>query len=517
MDTVTGGGRPPHDAHLDGVLFGAFHRQHAAGHLNADRVGVQYPVPERGSPHRGLHLDAVLHPRRRRGRLHLVREVHRGRGVVGADVDHGQHGAAAVVRLGTEVEERAVLVGAEEGARRARAGADVNRLAVAHADDGPAVDRRDVALERVRRPAGEVAAPVDGAEDRRVVAGPLVGLHLVTREEGRAAVVVVPAREQDGFEPAGDGAAPSVVRRAAPAAPVVALAIRLVGASVADSAGDVPVDALQINVRVGDGSSRKRSVRQDCMRTSIEKETDGEGLMGHLVDGRGEQLEAMCALEKIVGAVNAQVEVFFGWRRHGALAVTVVAWRPRPAAAQPVLALFAAGSAPASAAPGRGGSTSGAAAAAIWRRGTSTTYGAWAAALSPTNGARAAALYLVIEVAAPTPTAGAAAAAAALLIRVTQRKVGGRSAIALRLPTPGPVGGGCGRGGRRSPARGDRTPVLVLAAATHLAIGVSSGLKAGRADAVYVLVERLIWFGRKSRRRRRNDFIAGFPGRSGWR
>jgi len=76
-----------------------------------------------------------------------------------------------------------------------------------------------------------------------------VRLHLVTREEGRAAVVVVPAREQDGFEPAGDGAAPSVLRRAAPDAPVVArlAIIPLVGAFVADTAGDVPVDALRIN------------------------------------------------------------------------------------------------------------------------------------------------------------------------------------------------------------------------------------------------------------------------------
>jgi len=203
--------------------------------------------------------------------------------------------------------------------------------------------------------------------------------------------------------------------------------------------------------------------------------------MGHLVDRRGEQLEAIGALEKIVGAVNAQVEVFLGWRRYGALAVVVVvAWRPRPAAAQPVLALFAAGSAPAPAAPGRGGSTSGAAAVAIWLllvsvaagTRTSTTYGARAAALSTTTyGARAAApaaaLYMVVEVAAPTPTAGAAPAPAAVLSTVTQRQVGGRSTIALRLRTPGPVAGG-----RRSPARRDRirTPVLVLAAAPcHLA------------------------------------------------
>jgi hypothetical protein len=96
----------------------------------------------------------------------------------------------------------------------------------------------------------------------------------------------------------------------------------------------------------------------------------------------------MGALEKIVGAVNAQVEVFFWWRRHGTLAI--VAWRPRLAAAQPVLALFAAGSA----VPWRGWSTSGAVGAAIWRRGTrtSTTYGARGAALSTTNGARAGAL-----------------------------------------------------------------------------------------------------------------------------
>jgi hypothetical protein len=228
------------DAHLDGVLLGAFKREHVVRHRDADGVGVLRPVPQRRGPHRRLHLHPMLQPRRRR-RLQLVGELRRGR-VLGADADHGQRGAATR-QLGAEVEDLAVL-GAEQGPRRLDAHAE--RLAVAEADDVPGVARREVALELVRRAAVEVAAPV-GAEDRRVAAGALVsGLHLVPREEGRAAVPVVRAREPDGPQPVGHGAAGGVVRRAAVAALVVA-APAAVGRVVAGSAGDVPRGALQID------------------------------------------------------------------------------------------------------------------------------------------------------------------------------------------------------------------------------------------------------------------------------
>jgi hypothetical protein len=227
-------GRDLIDADLDGVSVGAVPREHAVRHRDTDTtVGVR-PGHTTG-PHRGLHLQPLRHPLHRR-RLHLVREVGLGR-VVGPDADHGQGSGAAIALVrGAEVEDLAVVLGAQHGPLRVDA--DGERLAVAEVNDVPAVDLREVVRRVVRRAAGEVAVP-ERAEAGRVAARALVAFDGVARAVGGAAVLGVHAREPDGAEPLGGDTAASVIPLSAPAArrPAILAAVAVVDGSVASGAG----------------------------------------------------------------------------------------------------------------------------------------------------------------------------------------------------------------------------------------------------------------------------------------
>lgn len=182
-------------------------------------------VPQRGVPHGGRNLQPVTPPTClcRRRQLELVGELLLA-GVVGADADHGERGAAGLTG-GDDVEELAVVVAAEDGLRR-ESRVDLEALAVAERHHVPAVDGGEVGLERVGR-AGEAAA-WRRAEARLVVAGALVGAHLALRQELLAPELLVAAREADRGHEALHGAAARHGLRAAaaPAGPDLAPAPR---------------------------------------------------------------------------------------------------------------------------------------------------------------------------------------------------------------------------------------------------------------------------------------------------
>ena len=225
-----GGGRRLSDEHLDGV---ALPEQHVIGHGHPGLDRVLHPVPERRALHRRLHLQPLAR------RPHLVGELLLGAGdVVGADAHHGHGGAAAAAALprAAEVEDPPV-VGAEDGRRL---DGHHRRLPVRDAEAAPAVPRGQVARQGVGG-AGEAAA-ADRAEAGLVVARELVLVHVLPREERRAPVPAVLAREPDAPEQVADGAAAGELHR--PAFPAHPGAAVVVAASLAD---DIPVRTLYMN------------------------------------------------------------------------------------------------------------------------------------------------------------------------------------------------------------------------------------------------------------------------------